>query len=470
MTPLLGRVSTWHRPMMWTAAVMAAMAVVSASGLVFDDRVLLGAPIWLKPFKFAVSIAAYCVTWAWLLTLLQRGRRAAHRISTAIVAIFAVEYVIIVAQVIRGRASHFNAATSFDAALFGIMGISIAALWTATLVLTILLLRTRVADRAARWAILLGGFISLAGIGLGALMLGPTDEQARAIGDGRPTGFIGAHSVGVADGGPTMPVTGWSTTGGDLRIPHFVGMHALQALPLLALALTLLAKRFARLRDDVVRTRLVLVAGLGYAGLLALVTWQALRGQSLIHPDARTLIAFAALVIVVVLGAFVALNPRRGGDGSASPRMLVFHFIEMAAAMGIGMAVFGPLVRLAFGAAGWSAALGFTDLRALIMATEMSVAIVAWMRFRGHGWSSIAEMTAAMYVPFVVLLPPYWAGLISGGVLMGAGHGLMLAAMAASVHRHLAVHRRQSFRRGASSRQYAMQSAESASIGGMRMT
>ncbi|NKQ54662.1 hypothetical protein HFP15_17405 [Amycolatopsis sp. K13G38] len=319
MSTLLGRVSSWHRPMMWTAAVMAAMAVVSAGGLVFDDRVLLGAPIWLKPFKFAVSIAAYCVTWAWLLTLLRRGRRTANRISTGLVVIFGVEYAIIVAQVIRGRASHFNASTTFDSALFLIMGVSIAALWTATLILTILLLRTKIADPAARWAFLLGAIVSLVGIGLGALMLGPTGEQAQAMREGRPTGFIGAHSVGVTDGGPAMPVTGWSTTGGDLRIPHFVGMHALQALPLLVLALTLLARRFARLRNDAVRTRLVLVAGFGYAGLVVLVTWQALRGQALIHPDARTLIAFAALVLVVVLGAFVALNPP-SRDRSLAPR------------------------------------------------------------------------------------------------------------------------------------------------------
>ncbi|MFJ8817625.1 hypothetical protein [Amycolatopsis thermoflava] len=310
MTTLLGRVSAWHRPMTWTAGIMAGMTVVSLGGLALDDRVLLGAPIWLKPLKFAVSIALYCVTWAWMLTLLRRGQRLAARVSTAIAVIVLVEYAIIVLQVVRGRASHFNAATAFDATLFTVMGISIAALWTGTLVLTILLLRTEITDAATRWAIRLGAVVSLAGLGLGGLMIGPTDEQARSMRDGTFEGLIGAHSVGVADGGPGMPLTGWSTTGGDLRIPHFVGMHALQVLPLFALLLTVLARRVARLRSGVVRARLVAVAGAGYAGLVALVTWLALRGQPLIHPDARTLAALAGIVVAVAAGVAWSLAAR----------------------------------------------------------------------------------------------------------------------------------------------------------------
>lgn len=291
---------SWHRPLVLFAAAMAVMTVVSAVGLVADDRVLAGSAIWFKPFKFAVSFVVYALALAWMLTLVTRGRRAGWWAGTVVALSSLGEMAIITGQVIRGKRSHFNHATPFDETLFSVMGVTVAVLWVGTLVIAVLLLRARIADRAAAWAIRSGVLLALVGAGFGFLMTRPTPEQ-RAAGNLDTADVIGAHSVGVPDGGPSMPLTGWSTTGGDLRIPHFVGMHALQLLPLFLLALVSLAARFPRLRDPRVRLRLMMVASGAYAALVALVAWQALRGQPLIHPDGATLGA-AALIVAATAG------------------------------------------------------------------------------------------------------------------------------------------------------------------------
>jgi hypothetical protein len=298
---MLARLFRLHPPLMAAAVAMAALAVVSAGGLLFDDRVLVGAPIWLKPLKFSISITIYTVTLALLISLLRRRHRMGWWLGTVIATCMVVEMVVIVGQVLRGRQSHFNVATALDAALFSTMGATIVVTWLATAWLGLLLLIERVAERPTAVAVRLGLLVALAGLGVGFLMTSPTQAQLDAMKDTPPT-IIGAHSVGVPDGGPGLPLTGWSSTGGDLRIGHFVGMHALQALPLLAFALAALGRRYRRLAGERVRTRLISVAAAGYGGLVALVTWQALRGQSIVHPDALTLLAFAAIVAVVAAG------------------------------------------------------------------------------------------------------------------------------------------------------------------------
>jgi hypothetical protein len=303
---------------MFFAAAMAALAVVSAGGVLLDDRVLVGAPIWLKPFKFSVSFTIYAVTLAWLLSLLPRGRRVARWAGTVIVVAGSLEMVIIVGQVLRGRRSHFNVATPLDTALWSTMGATIVVLWVAMLVIGVALLRARIPDRATAWAIRLGILLALAGMALGFLMTQPTAAQERDL-DAGLGDVAGAHSVGVPDGGPGLPVTGWSTTGGDLRIPHFVGMHALQVLPLLALLLTVLATR--RPLDPTRRLRLVVLAGGLYAGLLALLTWQALRGQPLLRPDAATL-GVAGLLLGAAVAGTLAVFSTATRSTPASPRDL----------------------------------------------------------------------------------------------------------------------------------------------------
>jgi hypothetical protein len=290
------------------AGLMAIAALVSAVGLLIDDRAVAGTPIWLKPFKFSGSLAVYSVSWAWLLSLQSTPRRWMSRTGTSLVALAGVEMVIIIGQVLRGRSSHFNVATAFDATLFGLMGVSITALWVLNLVQAVVLLPGRPGERSMTWAIRFGVVLSLVGMALAFLMTGPTAEQLQALQHNVPVQAVGAHSVGVPDGGPGMPITGWSTTGGDLRIPHFVGIHALQALPLFALGLRCAARRVSVLSRSDVRVRLVVVASMAYAGLLALVTWQALRGQALVAPDVWTAVALALIVLAASGGTLFALG------------------------------------------------------------------------------------------------------------------------------------------------------------------
>ncbi|MFG2874903.1 hypothetical protein ACGFYU_07805 [Streptomyces sp. NPDC048337] len=307
------RIEGWHRPLLVLAAAMGVLTLVSGAGLIVDDRVLVGSPIWHKPLKFSISIAVYGLTLAWMYSLLTRGRRVGWWAGTVVVAASVIEMVVIVGQVVRGKRSHFNQETPFDSGLFALMGATIVVLWLASLVLAVMLWRQPLADRATGWAIRLGSVIALVGLAIGFLMVQPTEAQlADGISD-----TVGAHGVGVPDGGPHLPVTGWAATGGDLRIAHFVGMHALQSLPLLALALTFAAGRYGWAARAEVRTRLVVVASAGHAGLVALTTWQALRGQALTSPDGLTLGAAGVLALAVALGAALAL---RGATGRVQAR------------------------------------------------------------------------------------------------------------------------------------------------------
>jgi hypothetical protein len=112
-------------------------------------------------------------------------------------------------------------------------------------------------------------------------------------------------------------------------------------------------------------------------------------------------------------------------------RHLIRHYLEMVAAMIIGMVVLGPVWSLGLDALGEPALLERPDLNALAMATNMTIAMSAWMRYRGHRWAATAEMAAAMYVPFIMLFIPLWLDLLSPSGLIIVGHVLMLAGMAA---------------------------------------
>ncbi|WP_142139156.1 hypothetical protein [Acidovorax sp. SLBN-42] len=106
------------------------------------------------------------------------------------------------------------------------------------------------------------------------------------------------------------------------------------------------------------------------------------------------------------------------------------HALEMVIAMVVGMVVLAPVWSFA-----WPGLDQNTTASVLVMATNMSIGMAVWMRIRGHGAAPIAEMCAAMYLPFLVLLPFNWAGALSDMGLMTAGHVLMVPAMLAAMLR-----------------------------------
>lgn len=302
-----GRLWAASPPLAVVGVLMLLAAGAFAIAMRLDPRVITGAPAWLKPFKFAVSTGVYSLTLAWIFGWLADWPRTRRIVGWTTAIVFALEVAIIAVQAGRGTTSHFNAATVLDRTLFVVMGVAILVQTLVSVSVAVALWRQRFADRALGWALRLGMILTIAGAMTGPLMTRPTPEQLAVARAGGPLPIVGAHSVGGRDGGPGMPLTGWSREHGDVRVPHFVGLHAIQALALVALAVGRLR------RPERVRVRLVLAAAASYAALFALLLAEALRGRSVVGPDTTTgaSLAIWAVLTALVLGG-AALGARTG--------------------------------------------------------------------------------------------------------------------------------------------------------------
>ena len=274
-------------------AVSAVTLLASAVALALDGQEIGGEPAWVKPTKFAIAITLYLLTLRWMLRAVHGHGRTLTVLASVIVVALAVEVVWIDVQVVRGTTSHFNTGAPFDAAAYASGGVSVSAVFIATIIIAVLALRTRGLDLGVaagiRW-------------GLGLCVVGML-EAVSMLGNGFTATTTGAHTVGAPDGGAGMPFTDWSLHHGDLRIAHFVGLHMIQALPVLAWVLLRCTRLDERTRRDLLR-----VAGGAAVALVGLLWWQAARGQALLEPDMATVAAAMALVAAVGVGATVAFR------------------------------------------------------------------------------------------------------------------------------------------------------------------
>lgn len=207
---------------------------------------------WYKPFKFAFSTFLFSWAMAWYCYYLPNFNITLFNWTVIILLGFEIIYIALQAN--KGELSHFNLSTPTYAALYSMMAIAATLVTLYTAYVGILFFTNNFPELPEYyvWAIRLAIFIfvifSFEGFAMGSRL---------------------NHSVGALNDNSNWFIVGWSKTVGDLRVSHFIGMHALQVLPILS---------YYVLKN----TKLTVGVSVIY-GLLALLTLiQALQGRPLI--------------------------------------------------------------------------------------------------------------------------------------------------------------------------------------------
>jgi hypothetical protein len=209
---------------LWTSAIVMSICTALCFGLQFiDGRLLNGVSVWMKPTKFFFSISVHLLTLSWAMMILPENNRRSRGSQIAIVAFLAaswIEMAYIVFRATRGEASHFNTGTPIAAMMYSLMAAGATTMMVVTGYFGVQLWRKRdgrlITDATAIGFILSAVLATTVGFYLG----GQTSHwNGGDLTDATGTGFFG-----------------WSTSGGDLRVSHFIGLHAAQIIPLAALS------------------------------------------------------------------------------------------------------------------------------------------------------------------------------------------------------------------------------------------
>lgn len=242
-----------NEPLFYFGVACLLVSVVCLALIKLSPLQVLGTSAWWKPFKFFLSTAIFVWSMAWYMHYLGSSSSVV-RYSWGIIVLFTIEDLYILIQAARGVTSHFNVSTPLNAKLWSIMAVSAVGIsvWTAVIGFKFFT-QDYPLPPAYLWSIRLALIIfvlfSLEGLVMGAKM---------------------AHTVGAPDGTTGLPVVNWSRAHGDLRIAHFMGMHALQILPLLA---------FYFIRD----VQLTIMCCFLYAAINVTLFVMALFGKPLVH-------------------------------------------------------------------------------------------------------------------------------------------------------------------------------------------
>lgn len=210
----------------------------------------LGISAYIKPIKFSLSTTFYAWTMAWFCFYLPQFNTKFFAWSTIILLGFEIIYILV--QATQGKASHFNLSTPLFAVMYSLMALAASLVTIYTAYIGILFFKEPLYTLPDYY---------VWGIRLGILLFVIFSFQGFAMGS-RLT-----HTIGAADGTKGIPFFNWSITAGDLRIAHFIGMHALQVIPIFAFY--------------VLKNTKATISIAAIYGLVAFLSWyMAMRGKS----------------------------------------------------------------------------------------------------------------------------------------------------------------------------------------------
>ena len=253
---------------------------------------------WRKPILFGLSFGLTSVSMSWVLGFLPRRRVVGWVLSVALGTSLLGEVILVTMQRWRGVASHFNFQTPFDAAVFSTMGALIVVAASIILAVTIWCLTPQLtAPPSFKWAIRSGWVLLVLSQLLGHLIIqnGISKTLNFDTGAFRPEALPSAAVYGEA---------------GAMKVPHALTLHGIQVIPLLAFLLS-----FAGWSEDR-RTRWVLLAAAGYAGIVLVGSLQTFSGRAPFDVSLPATVLLAASVLLIVAAYTAAIWSLRRGTVS----------------------------------------------------------------------------------------------------------------------------------------------------------
>ena len=206
-----------YESLFWFGLLCLSLSIIFLVLSKITSTQVNGVNAWFKPFKFAVSIGLFSWTMALYCDYLSDFNVTPF--NWTVITLFGFELIYIIFQASKGQLSHFNISTPTHSLIYSLMGLIavLVTLYTAYIGILFLTQSFPNLPNYYVWSIRLGILIFIVFSFEGGLM-----------------GSRMNHSVGAINDNSNWWILGWSKTVGDLRVSHFIGMHALQILPLLS--------------------------------------------------------------------------------------------------------------------------------------------------------------------------------------------------------------------------------------------